>query len=257
MKCYCIHCGCENDIHNKRCSKCRKKINESDRVLIDYLFGEAKGEIKDNIFSSIKNFLKKNLYGVLLSITVVGSITANVIVRSNDNTVNIKPEYIGIESPKYESTNELMKSFQEYYLNKDFSGLSTLLLETNYPEEAKKLNSNTSNHLIFQNMDLLNLHNPLIGFNIFSLRKIIDADGSSTRAEKYASVGYPDADFVVYRLIYEYNGTDYPLFDFNFITVNVNGYYYISEMHIYPEERFNTYKERNGDLSIVGDYYEM
>lgn len=261
-ECYCNHCGTKNQRNNKKCDKCHQKLYEHDHVLIDYLLDQAVDEVKGNakskIFDNIKYFLKKYLYGVILSITVVAGITANIIVNKNaQNITNVKPNYKNNEVIKYQSTNDLIIAFNNYYINKDISGLSTLMLENSFESVAEQLNSNTSNHLIFQNIDLFNLHNPLIGFNIFPLRKIIDSDGSTTRAKKYADLGFDDADFVVNRLIYEYNGIDYPLFDFNFIVVSIDNYYYISEIFLVSEERLKIYKEKNGDLSIIGEEYEM
>lgn len=100
---YCLHCGKKNNIENKVCSFCNKKLNEKDHEFRDYLKDKLKdeipGTIEDNFFSYLSAFLKKYLYGILVSISIV-TVTTTILVTREQS-----PETIVTKKPVFKSTS--------------------------------------------------------------------------------------------------------------------------------------------------------
>ncbi|MBQ3393891.1 MAG: zinc ribbon domain-containing protein [Oscillospiraceae bacterium] len=75
---YCIFCGAELHAGEKICPACGKKTDRKDELLKDYLYRNTKeslkGKIDDTLFEVIKNWLLSHLYGVVLTLTVIGSV---------------------------------------------------------------------------------------------------------------------------------------------------------------------------------------
>ena len=113
--CYCIYCGRKYDINEKKCTNCHKKLKQKDTEVIDYikekLTDKVKGDVTDNIFDIIKNFIKRHSWGMVLTVTVVGVITANVVVSHSDDEkiVYSKPDIINVT--KYSAPSVLMNDF--------------------------------------------------------------------------------------------------------------------------------------------------
>ncbi len=86
-KIYCVYCGTENLYNDDHCKKCKKELNPKNHLFRDFLYdhikGDLKGNIEDNIFSLIKNFIISHLYGSSLIISVL--FTTTVLVISNLN----------------------------------------------------------------------------------------------------------------------------------------------------------------------------
>ena len=79
---YCTHCGAANKKSAVVCIDCEKKVITKYRPFYDFLKkrikDEATGKITDSLFSLIKKFLFSHAYGVLISVSIVASVTANV-----------------------------------------------------------------------------------------------------------------------------------------------------------------------------------
>ena len=76
---FCIYCGALLSPGSAKCPSCGKVQQEKDNLLKDYLWehtkDKIKGEIDDSLFEIIKNWLFSHLYGVILLLTVVGTLT--------------------------------------------------------------------------------------------------------------------------------------------------------------------------------------
>ena len=94
---YCIHCGSENKKNQIKCRVCQNNINEMDENIKNYFYGEIEGNISDSIKNLIIAFIKKHLYGVLLTLTVVSVTIPNILKddsKSNPKIVNSRPTII-------------------------------------------------------------------------------------------------------------------------------------------------------------------
>lgn len=141
--CYCIKCGEKNKYKDKICTRCGSKLKQMDMKFLDYLLDRGKsdisGKIEGGIFDAVKTFFKNHLYGTILSITIVASVTANVVVRLEDSNkyVDEKPEFVAVQTGR-DTLDSLFSDFLSYYNNGNKEMLDGMLLQTNYPEIANK-----------------------------------------------------------------------------------------------------------------------
>lgn len=88
-KIYCVYCGCENEIEDKKCKKCKKKLNPKNTPWKDYIYKHIKSTLKDkaqdNIFSLIINFVKSHLYGTFMSIALISTGILGIVNVISDN----------------------------------------------------------------------------------------------------------------------------------------------------------------------------
>lgn len=150
--CYCNHCGAKNKIDAKKCTQCHQKIKINNYPLTDYLLDQTKDDIQstvlDSVFDKIKYFIKKYLYGIVMTITIVGGVTANVIIRAKEEVVTEKPK-ITFNYKEYKDVPSVYNDIVKYLKNADEAGLKSLLFETHYPEEASSLGINASDNILF------------------------------------------------------------------------------------------------------------
>jgi len=91
---YCIYCGHKNNIKDKRCSKCKKILNPKEHPLKDFLYDMGKDKIKgkanDTILTIISKFIKNHTYGIILSISFIGSLGVgiNSLVTNDTSYIN-------------------------------------------------------------------------------------------------------------------------------------------------------------------------
>jgi len=100
---YCVHCGKKNEVlkQNKNCMLCKKNLYEKSHELRDYLYDKVKDEVKGNIEENVINFItaliKKYLYGITVTASVVfaaTSITVNAINKPETELTNIAPQFV-------------------------------------------------------------------------------------------------------------------------------------------------------------------
>lgn len=89
-KIFCTKCGTENNINNADCIKCHKTLNKKYHPLIEYMKSKIKGKFTDKVknetFSIVINYIKSNLYGFILSVSILASVTCVIVNEvSNDN----------------------------------------------------------------------------------------------------------------------------------------------------------------------------
>ncbi len=88
-KIYCIYCGKENNIKDKKCKNCKKNLKAHDFELLKFIGKEVKDDSKekfiDYIFEFIKNLFVKHVYGIILSLSIVVAVGSTVLNLTNNN----------------------------------------------------------------------------------------------------------------------------------------------------------------------------
>ncbi len=76
---YCIYCGAPLSGDSAKCPKCGKMQEDKENLFKEYLWRNTKekirGDIDDTLFEIVKNWLISHLYGVILLLTVIGTVT--------------------------------------------------------------------------------------------------------------------------------------------------------------------------------------
>lgn len=171
---YCIHCGTKNKIEETKCTKCHKKLNPKDRPLLEYLKSkikdDLKGNIEDNIFSVIKNYIKSNLYGFILTCSVIASATSLIVNSVNNNYIEKVEEKIVFQQITYSGNGMTSQQIAETYVNAVIKGntkiIESLQLENFYPNIIKELEEYSLN-----NPDIWPL--PALEHNLVDNREIL------------------------------------------------------------------------------------
>lgn len=257
--CYCIHCGYKNDIKSKYCNHCHKKLKEKDHVLYQYIFEQSIDDIKDNAVSSIidkvKFLIHKYLYGIIISLTVVATISANILVRNQNS------DFIAMEKPKvsdniikYTSGDTLLETFQEAYLNQDVKTLYTLMYDTNFVKEANQLELYPSKSNVITDIDIFTKSSPRILYSISNLNDISDIESYGDVAVKLKNSGYQLYDASVSFVYYaEKDGVkeEITFFDYDFFLVNIEGNYYIAGIVYFNDDsRLERFYDVLGDVNL-------
>lgn len=147
-KIHCIHCNQINDDNEMFCINCHKSLYEIDKYYTDMLKDHLTGKVKDSVTSFLLQLIKENLYGIIMTITVISTVVVNVAIRSDNpevvSTINSTSEVVvhndGIKSnTQYEALKVLGKAYYE----KDFDLLNKSSYLYNfgnkYSSEIKKL----------------------------------------------------------------------------------------------------------------------
>ena len=151
---YCVYCGTQNKIEDKKCIKCHKKLNLKDRPLLEYLKSkikdDLKGRVEDNIFSIITNYIKSHLYGFVLTCSIIVSTTyvvANVIDNPKVQEVTERPSIVQIT---YSGEGMAALEVAQMYVNAVIEGnvkvIESLQLENFYPSIMKDLEEYSQNN---------------------------------------------------------------------------------------------------------------
>lgn len=120
-KIYCVFCGTENKVEDKKCSKCKKELNPLEHPFKDYIYNHIKDDLKgkatDSIISLLKNFIKSHLYGSLMTAAIIFTVVAGIVSPKADKpsyeSVAYKPIYITTYEPD-ESDNDIEE--EPYYI---------------------------------------------------------------------------------------------------------------------------------------------
>lgn len=261
-KCYCIHCGYKNSIKNKYCQHCHKKLKEKDHALYHYIFEQSVDDMKDNVISSIvdkiKFFIKKYLYGVIISLTIIASVVTNIVIRnSNDEYITHDKPIFNENVTKYTSSDALLEEFKRAYLQKDLNTLYALMYDTNFIKDAQRLGLNPSKNGLIENIDIFNKSNPKILYSISNLNEVNNIEAYGEVATKLKNNGY-DLYLATLTLVYYAKSNneseslqEITFFDYDLLLVNIEGNYYIAEIVYYNDlERLNQFYDMSGDVSM-------
>ena len=128
-KIHCIHCNQINNYDEINCIKCHKTLHELDKYYTDMLKDHFKGEIKDSITSFLIQLIKENIYGIIMTITVISTIAVNVAVRSDNpkevtNIARKEEVVVHTDGIKSSSQYEALKVLGKSYEDKDYDLLT-------------------------------------------------------------------------------------------------------------------------------------
>ena len=83
---YCTTCGAVNKKSAVFCDECKNKIIVRHRPIVDFLKkrakGKAAGEVTERLFKLIRDFLFDHLYGMVLTVSVVATVTTTVVTAT-------------------------------------------------------------------------------------------------------------------------------------------------------------------------------
>lgn len=259
-KIYCIHCGKKNNKKNKYCNFCHQKLKEKDRVLFDYLFDQSLSDMKDtvisNAFDKIKYFLKKYLYGIVLSITVVTSVVSNIIIRNDySQVVDSKPIFNKKVFVKYNSADNFMQAFTHYYTIKDKDSIKMMLFDNAYPEKSITLSIDTSKMpyiydessikdiSLIEQIDTFSRDNLKIFYTIKNT-KDIPSENLKYYSDLAVRLVREEIDTYIAETTFVYydNDGEETYFDLDFVLVNIEDSYYIAGIYyLNPDDRIEDF----------------
>ena len=146
---YCIECGTKNEASDEKCTKCHKKLYPKDHALKDYVWGKFTGGVQDEFFKAFIRFLKKHLYGILMSCSVIFTgvaIVANAIAADGHiEKVTERPVIEKIYTGEGLSGLELVTKYVESIKVGDEKVYRGLLLEYALPEVYASIKDETNN----------------------------------------------------------------------------------------------------------------
>lgn len=253
-KIYCVYCGTENILEDKKCKKCKKILNPKNRPFRDYMVeklkDKVKGDIQENIFSLIIKFIQSHLYGTVLTCSVIFTAVAaigSVLDNSNGiDKVSERPNIVSQITYKGEGLTP------EEIVNKYGNALNNGNLK-----EAKSYELKTFHPDIFENLKGSNFEvNGVAQFSFLDTNKLLENSAMVFRMEKefyvsfyYASSPpqgkYGDYEFIRHPLYVEYNYGEIVYspyekteeayaFDYSIEFIKVDGNYYISGTQLDP-----------------------
>ena len=100
---YCAFCGSKNDIKDKKCKKCNKKLNPKNHLFKDYLKDhikdDLKGNVEDGILEIIENWIRSHLFGIGFT-ALIGILGVAVILNEvNLKNISNKKSYKEVDKP--------------------------------------------------------------------------------------------------------------------------------------------------------------
>ncbi|MBE6146863.1 MAG: hypothetical protein E7168_00855 [Firmicutes bacterium] len=194
-KYYCSFCGAINDSLKGKCNKCHRKLDSKEHPFLEYLSSKVSdkyvGDLKENAYSIIINYLKSHLYGFILSCSVLIT-TASIIVNATEPTNSIqkvteKPSlmenitYIGEGLTSFELTEKYLTAIKE----NDKSTIYALQLENNHPEVLNYIKKNPHTNIYSINEQI----NPILEHNLVK-------NGPTYYKENKGTVYIGDSDLV-------------------------------------------------------------
>lgn len=122
MKKYCVYCGKENNVKAKKCFSCGKKLNAKDHLVKEYvikhIIDDESGKAFDKLGDLVKAFVKKYLYGMCFTVSVVvttTSLAVHAMVETNQDSL-----YQTVtSSPSIASLSGYVAAFSSYPENSD------------------------------------------------------------------------------------------------------------------------------------------
>ena len=264
---YCIYCGTECDNGVAVCPSCNKSFTERENLFIEFLIDKTKdkykGDLEDSIVEIIINFIKSHLYGVVLTISIVGVVVTSVV--SNDSyiqKVTKLPSNEVVEMHNYTSDqNEIKKVVDDY-----FYYARNIDHKADAEEKLEKLMSEVITTEVMPGYPVTSTHDALAAVDADSSSyeyAIIDTDveyATTIISAEFMAKGYRVAEVVLYETLKSGNEITKGLFMLTLIqdkgvwTVKESLYSYSDEKMEYYEEDylysmfndiFGTYKNQN------------
>lgn len=273
-KIYCVYCGRENVLEDKKCNKCRKKLNPKNRPFRDYMVdklkGKVSGDIQDNIFSFILEFIKSHLYGFMLTCSIVfttGVLITNLVNQPNEfETTDTRPNIVSKLEYKGEglSPEEIVVKYADALNKGDINEIQSYELNTFYPDVFSELKGSQfkkdgvsqftflDTNQLFENVAIVFKMERYYDVSIYYGGTIKGKYGNYefVRHPLYIEYGYPD---VVYNS--EDDKEEAYAFDYSIEFIKVDDNYYISGTHLDPfisishEVHYDFFIRNNGDTT--------
>lgn len=262
---YCVYCGTENDIKIKKCVKCKKQLDPKNRPFRDYLVEKVKdkvtGDVQENIFSLITNYIKSHLYGFILTCSVVFAVGAGIIggvnkpdsyeILNNNPSLFNEIDYLGDGL----SPEEIIIKYADAMNNGDIKSVKAYELSTFYPDLYKSLIDKKSTDYEFLDKNKLNEESNILFKNDYSYGlSIYYGAQPKGKYDKYEFIRY------LLEISYEFpestdNKDDLYAFSYSVEFIKVDGNYYISgtEMDKFftdvQESIYDLFVENEGDTT--------
>lgn len=149
---YCIRCGKKNENTKKRCSKCHRKLEPKEHLIIDYLIEKGIGKVEDSFSKNFKKLVIHYLYGFVMTCSILFTsisviVTIHNVDASHMEIVTEKPKIVTKTETKEENLKyfETALSYVDAIKNGKIEEANFYLLENHYPDILKEI-ENDSNY---------------------------------------------------------------------------------------------------------------
>lgn len=273
-KIYCVYCGSENNLEDKKCSKCKKQLDPKNTPFKDYLIDKVKdkvsGDIQENMFNLIIEYIKSHLYGFVLTCSILFAVTSGIVSLVNKpekyDVLNERPvivnniEYLGAGL----TPEEILIKYADAMNAGDIKSVKGYELNTFYPEVYNNLTDKKSKDYVFLSNNELYDKSNILFKNEYSYEQ-------SFYYYSPPKGKYDNSEFVRYLLEIDYEfpeATDDKddLYAFSYLVefIKVDDNYYISgtEMDEFftdvQESIYELFEKYQGDVSkfTIDDVYE-
>ncbi len=116
---YCTSCGAANKKSTVFCEECKKKIIVRHRPVADFLKkrakGKAAGKVTEKLFDLIKDFLFKHLYGMVLTVSVVATVTTAAVTATPYIKKVTKNPVMEVKAEQAEGREEYIPTESDLY----------------------------------------------------------------------------------------------------------------------------------------------
>lgn len=263
-KYYCNNCGKEQTNRRGKCSYCNENKRTKNLLFVDYLLDQTgsdiKGTIIDKFVDKLKYFIRKYLYAIVLSVTVMGSIVMNIVVRNDMEIVHEKP-IIEQFTQEYYDIDSLISDIEKFMRASDDNSIKKLLYQNNFGDEAKKLGIDALNSVFFKHTKIGAYQKSYIEINVSEDNEqfLITRYCKSYQSDCIENLDLSNNEFFsvsfyVGFYLLDYNGEEKTWVgkdDFEFIVVKVDNKYYLADIITYMSDPY--IESVDGDASRL-DY---
>lgn len=263
-KYYCNNCGKEQENRRGKCSYCGKNKKTNNLLFVDYLLDQTdsdiKGKLKDKLVDKLKYLIKKYLYAIILSITVIGSVVINIVVRNDIEIVHEKPMVENVVLSYYD-IDSLISDIEKFMRISDDDSIKKLLYQNNFKDDAQKLGIDALDSVFFRHTQIGAYQKSYIDINVsedneqFSITRYCKSYQDNCIENLDASGNaFFSVSFYVGFYLTNYNGEEKTWVgkdDFEFIIVKVDDKYYLADIVTYISDPY--IESVDGDASKL-DY---
>ncbi len=137
-KFYCVECGHQVEEDAKKCTNCHKNPSPKDHAFKDYVLEKIEGEAEDGALKLAVKFIKKYLYGTLMSCSLVFAgvalVANNPFAGSHIVEVNERPIVMMTYTGEGLDNFEIVERYVEAIKDGDSNTYRGLMLEYVLPE---------------------------------------------------------------------------------------------------------------------------
>ncbi len=297
---YCVYCGKENREEEKKCISCGKVLDAKDHLLKEYikahLLEEGSGKVLDTFKDVAQAFVKKYLYGIVLSLSIVATSTSLLFHQTSEETSgyqtvssapSVSVQYIGEGLDGNTIANRYASLIQE----NDLASAQAYQLDWYYPQLLE------GGHAVYEQRDIYfkgyDQNATLVDFDGERVMRLVESlkPVYTDTCHHYEALGY-HCDGATFEITYAYpntfiaqkklideigayayqqsgmphreNGPYFYTLLLAFYAVEVDGNYYIvkdeaQSYRVYPETYYREFMEAKGDvskMSFLKEYHE-